>query len=1000
MKRFTLYISFLLVVPLACLHASEWEDNVKVVDSLYKASKLDSALVLSELALSQAEQELGPNNMKLCGILLRRAIIQLDLRHFDESVSLSKRGLEIIESHGPHNSRSLEFQYNLLRIYYTRVETDNLRKTIQESLELCKQLYGDQDDVHYAEVYGMSAMQSERDGDFSKADSLLTVALRIFEVSPDENYQNVLLTLTRLASLYEDQAMYDKAEFYYKKAIQAVINRNDQENAFYVLVLHKYADLTYKQGRFGTADSLYRDIIRLQEQYHPEGRLYLAKILISAASLYIYREQVQQAEEYLMRSKAIYEQAFGRNQFYADVINRLGKLYIIQKRYAEADSLLKESLAIRRRVYGPDHEYVSHSLNNLGDLYFQQGQYPQAKDYYTQALEIREKLFGQFHPYVFLILQSLAKLYATTGEFSKSLDYYDRSIYSLRKFLDYSFTSASESQKLKWIRMYPPLNNSLLSLGVREKDRRSIDVAYNMVLWGKSLVVDALMKENSIAACSDDGEIDSLLQRRNDLRTLIANIALGKANTPQRINARKELPALMEEQDSVEASLSSRCADFGDYLLNAGANDSIVKANIPPEAILCEFVKYRPYDFTNKCDSETDHYLVFALTRTDTTRIYDCGSAATIDSLVAMGREILYSANRSYYLGDIDESEDRLRQIDARLYDLLLGPLSDDLHHVSKIIISPDGMLNLLQFAMLVDHKNRYLVECDPIQYLSSALDLIPQSHPTNRSSSACLFADPDFDTRSSEGDAGAPGFASFQLISNKVRSLGVLDCLNSEFSPLRYSRNESKTIARILAEDEGETVREFYGRAASEENIKGILGPPDVLHIATHGFYCTAQDTSITNGNPLFNSCLALAGANRVVRGTGVGSNDKEDGILTAYEVSGLNLTGTELVSLSACESGVGGLLDEEGVQGEGVFGLRRAFRHAGARSVLMSLWKVPDKESAGFMEMFYTKWQSGATMTAAMRQTMLAMMRSSQRERHTSHPIFWGGFVLVGNE
>jgi CHAT domain-containing protein len=177
---------------------------------------------------------------------------------------------------------------------------------------------------------------------------------------------------------------------------------------------------------------------------------------------------------------------------------------------------------------------------------------------------------------------------------------------------------------------------------------------------------------------------------------------------------------------------------------------------------------------------------------------------------------------------------------------------------------------------------------------------------------------------------------------------------------------------------------------------LKEIRTPPYALHLATHGLYCGETETGDGDilSHALLQSAIILAGANYTISSTRPGSMLGDDGFLTALEASSLNLMGTKLVVLSACNSGVGDI-----VSGEGVYGLRRAFQQAGAQSVLMSLWAIPDKETYELMSQFYTEWVAGASKRKALRAAALHALYRSRREHGHGHPLLWGGFVLVGN-
>ena len=196
------------------------------------------------------------------------------------------------------------------------------------------------------------------------------------------------------------------------------------------------------------------------------------------------------------------------------------------------------------------------------------------------------------------------------------------------------------------------------------------------------------------------------------------------------------------------------------------------------------------------------------------------------------------------------------------------------------------------------------------------------------------------------------------------------------------------------ILQDNGNMITDtFDGADVLEERLKGIPEAPRVLHLATHGFFCEDlhPEPNRILENPLLRSGLALAGANRR---TSPEEFQTEDGILTAFEVSGLKLVGTALAVLSACETGVG-----EVRNGGGGYGLRRAFQQAGAESIIMSLWKVPDKETYELMEHFYSNWIDGQSKQMALRQAVLEVMDDLKSTYGVAHPRLWGGFVLVGN-
>jgi CHAT domain-containing protein len=236
-------------------------------------------------------------------------------------------------------------------------------------------------------------------------------------------------------------------------------------------------------------------------------------------------------------------------------------------------------------------------------------------------------------------------------------------------------------------------------------------------------------------------------------------------------------------------------------------------------------------------------------------------------------------------------------------------------------------------------------------------------------------------------------------LMAAVTRGLRSRDQKRGALAPLPATKEELKNIRALLAK-QGWQVEMHSEADALEEAVKNVKGPR-VLHAATHGFFLPDQplkprslmgDAPLGQEDPMLRSGLFFAGAERVLSGEPA-APDLDDGVLTAYEATGLNLQGTELVVLSACETGLG-----QATSGEGVFGLRRALQVAGAEAVLMSLWSVPDRESQELMNLFYEKWLSGIGKHEALREAQLEMRTRVKARYGQDLPFYWGAFVLVG--
>jgi CHAT domain-containing protein len=347
-----------------------------------------------------------------------------------------------------------------------------------------------------------------------------------------------------------------------------------------------------------------------------------------------------------------------------------------------------------------------------------------------------------------------------------------------------------------------------------------------------------------------------------------------------------------------------------------------------------------------------------------------------------------------------------------------LNPLIKEIGNQKRIFIAPDGDFTKFPFELLkFDSSNRYILEDCLISYITTSRDLIAFDNSSIRIgtlNNSLVIADPDFDLSKSDiSSNNTPSNSIFAYAiptthsqnKSNFRQSRDLDPRSLNFNRLKGTREEGQIVADLIG------VTPYMDQKVLEAEIKSYTSP-NILHIATHGFFLPNQKNldnntaNITNlgkiepkalarlsadhqlDNPMLRSGLALAGVNTWLKNRPL-IKEAEDGILTAEDVAGWNLSNTELVVLSACETGLGDI-----VTGEGVFGLRRAFVLAGAQTLVMSLWKVPDEQTKELMVDFYKRLlKEGKPRAEALREAQLAM-----KEKYPD-PYYWGAFICQGN-
>jgi CHAT domain-containing protein len=420
-------------------------------------------------------------------------------------------------------------------------------------------------------------------------------------------------------------------------------------------------------------------------------------------------------------------------------------------------------------------------------------------------------------------------------------------------------------------------------------------------------------------------------------------------------------------------------------------SSSAVAVALPPNSVLLEFVTYEDYDFGKiyRVWESDSAYAAITLVPDGEYSIVALGDAASLDSLVSEYHAIMSDALTAQWTDRAETSMDRYNEVVAMLYERLVAPLQSALDGKDQVFVSADGILNLLPFETLTKDGERYLIEDHYFVYLTSGRDLLKEELQSD-GKDAIVIADPDY-------MIDPTTLQTFAMESPSVfaarGNIEAPECLASMVSPLPMTRQEGAAVARLLGESDRFNVSYLESGDAREGALKSLRQAPRVLHIATHGYFCAEADRDALS-NPLLRSGLVLAGANRTIGQLDEERPDTEDGILTALEASGLNLVGTDLVVLSACQTGIG-----EVQSGEGVFGLRRAFQHAAARSVIMSMFVVPDESTSMLMERFYENWLSGDSKSTALRNASLSILNERRENKESTHPLYWGGFILVGD-
>jgi MYXO-CTERM domain-containing protein len=825
------------------------------------------------------------------------------------------------------------------------------------------------------------AMLCSEKGDYARAEPLLQRALAIRERALGRRHPDVAISLNNLAQLYPAKGDYARAEPLYQRAMPLLEAALRPDHPDVATSLNSLALLHSAKGDYSHAEPLYRQALAIREKAlgpdHPD----VAELLNNLALLYEDQGDYARAEPLLQRALTIQEKALGKGHpAIAISLNNQARLYRARGDHALAEPLLQRALAIREKALGPDHPGVAESLNSLAALYQGKGDDALAEPLLQRALTIQEKALGPDHPRVAITWSNMAKLYTAQGRATdavapawRAMNIQDRNASAL-------LVTGSEEQKRLYMATLVSQTHACVSLHVQHAplDPDAALLALTVLLRRKGRVLDA-MADNLTALRRSLAQSDQdLLSRLASVYAeLAAEVSRGPGTAPPE-HYRQNLAALEKDRQELEALIGQRSAAFrAEQRLVTVAE---VKAALPKGAALVEIARYRPFD--PRLDARSNswgapRYVAYVLHRDGALTFTDLGEAASIDAAVEALRRALGDPNLTH------DPKPAARALDH----LLMQPIRGLLGDARWVFTSPDGPLHLVPFGALVDEEGHYLVERYLFSYLTTGRDLLRFGNtPAAPREAALVLANPAFE------ECGAP--ASPEATHRSVRSI---DMVHGQLTSLESTEKEARTIRELFPH-----TRVLLGADATEGAIKAARAP-GLLHLATHGFFLPEQPLPevllhrglsgeptpaeraalLDRENPLLRSGVALAGFNRRRSGA-------EDGVLTALEVAGLDLYGTRLVALSACESGVG-----QAISGEGVYGLRRALVMAGAETQVMSLWQVDTGRTRELMEAYYRRLRGHYGRSEAMREVQLAMLADPK----TAHPNLWASFIVSGD-
>ena len=887
------------------------------------------------------------------------AIRQLILDgRYTEAESLARSALSSAEARsGTHSKDVAEVLDDLLEILAgaSHVRDPEYQALADRAVALNEELFGPTS-PELAQTLRRAGDIARHNEDCARARSLLRRAIEMHEALPAalNSLQEHAAAWNSLSLVLKDTFDYQGAKEASERALPLFEKALGHENRDVAVCLNNLAGTLARLGDYAGARARYQEALR------------------------------------------IYENTVGPDHILtAGCLNNMAFLLTETGKPVEAAELLRKVVRIATATYGERHLRTATALANLADALSASGQYNAAASYYEKAGEIRLAVYGPASQEAARDVELKALNLALSGKTSQAAE------------LAVQAEDSSRSFDLIAIRTMPE-REALLRVGAKASGQRlsGLNTLLSLAAAGApgGSALDALIRSRGVvfdemasrrrAVESGDPELARLAAGSAAAREDLASLVMRGPKSMTASQHQAALDRAREKNYEAERLLAEKSLPFRRELASRQVGLREVSASLPKDAAQVSFVRYPRTALRlgapalNPAASARPSYLAMVLRPGQSQpAVVDLGAAADVDALVAQLRRTIQQEAQDPGRAP-KQSEASYRNAAARLRLRIWDPLTPYWKGAGRLFVVPDGELHLVSFAALPVGRG-YQVETGPaIHYLTVERDLAAgapsaEERPA-KGHGMLLVANPAFDAGPATVSA-AGGFRS-------TAACGSLR--NLHFNPLPGAAREAASVSAIWSRT-GSEESSLIGMNARKSSVLEQAAGKRVLHLATHGFFLdgcgsTASGTSPravgAAENPLLLSGLALAGANE--------SKLPGDGLLTAEEIASMSLEGLDWVVLSACDTALG-----EIQAGEGVFGLRRAFQLAGARTVIMSLWQVDDNNTRLWMEELYrARFLRGAATSESVRTATLSVLAHRRASHLSTHPLYWAGFLAAG--
>jgi tetratricopeptide (TPR) repeat protein len=958
-----------------------------------------------------------------------------DQGKYDEAARLYDSTLAAFEAIGD-NAATGELLHHISQRYEQAANYAKARELMERSLEMRRTHLGEM----HSDTIGTANSLAKLLYVMGSYDESLTIFEHLVVNSKEafgEASSRYALALNNLGEAKSTLGRYREAELDLRAASDIWRVTPGESSDEYAASCNNLAKLYFGMGDFDRAEALHLQALEIRKQVHGEESVDYAQSLANLAVVYNAKDEHSRAADYGLRALEVYRPLLGDSDpEYLTCLSNQATIYTSQGLYQKAEPLLIHVNGVRKRTLGAGHPQYAMSLNNLTNVYHILGDFERALPLGEEAAAVFKESLGDQHIQYATALGNLAALHRSMGDAARAEELYLEALARVSALVEAAALGLDERGQLAYGASVRHLLDSYLSM--ESEVDGAAERAYAIVLGWKGAT---LLRQRAARMAADDPAVATVLAELQSAARQWSTLAAAPSSDAA---AKSRLAALELRKKELEIELSARSAEF-----RAGAAPATVdglQAAIPPDAALVDYVEYRRLRTVDRSATggpknklEVERSLsAFVVRAGGGVQRIELGFAEPIDEAIERWRAGLGGSSDQQEAGQL-------------LRERLWAPLTEAIGDAKLVLVSPDGAIGKLPLGALPGAKSEtYLIEDVAI-----AIVPVPQLLPAmaakrelNRLAKDLLVVGGvDYDRRAAKAAGGAAGprpAAPWErgLASTRgtraIEQRAITDGFSWSFLP--GTESEAAYVASAYRRQMqlpvgSERIVDLRGSDATEEAFRTAAAECYLLHLATHGFFAADESArknadgaganeakrnnpfgeriaQVRGHSPGLLSGLVLAGANeppKIPEDAAQLAAMPDDGYLTADEIAQLPLGSTQLVVMSACESGLG-----EAAGGEGLLGIQRAFQVAGVRSSIATLWKVNDETTRRIMEEFYRGYlQEGKSPLEALRAAQrwaldnpdlldprgVASPGGREATRKRLPPRYWAAFTLSGD-